>query len=121
MARRPKTESKDTRSLFMLIPRHGAFPIALLAGVVAAGATLLLGQGWLLASVIGGDAMFLTYLGIVALEIPRLTPEFLRRHAGEENVPVWVIFIVTLAVVALCAFSLFSTLNSPEAASAPVV
>ena len=121
MARRPKSELKESRSLLRLIPRHGAFPIALILGLAASGATLIAGLGWLLASVIGGDAMFLAYLAMVAIEVPRLTPEFLRRHADDENVPVGVIFVVTVAIVALCAFSLFSTLNSPERASGVVI
>lgn len=120
MARKPRSDPKEPRSLLRLIPRHGAFPIALLVGLVASGAGLLLGLGWLLSSVVGGNAMFVTYLAIVAIEVPRLTPEFLRRHAGDEDVPVGVIFVVTLAIVALCAFSLFSTLNGPQEA-APLV
>jgi uncharacterized membrane protein len=65
--------------------------------------------------------MFVTYLLLVAIEVPRLTPEFLRRHAGDENVPVWLIFVVTLVIVAVCAFALFATLNNAESAPAPVI
>jgi uncharacterized membrane protein len=119
MARRQRSEVP--RSLLRLIPRHGAFPIALTLGLIASTAALLGNLGWLLASTIGGNAMFLSYLALVAVEVPRLTPGFLGRHADDENVPIGVIFVVTLAIVALCAYALFSTLNSAERASGAVI
>jgi uncharacterized membrane protein len=114
MARRPPPKAEKERSILRLIPRHGAFPIALLIGLVAFGASLLAQLGLLVAVVVGANAMFVVYLTLVAIEVPRLTPDFLKRHAGDENVPVWLIFVVTLVIVAVCAFSLFSTLNGAE-------
>ena len=60
-----------------------------MVGLIAFGAALLAQLSLLLAVVVGANAMFVTYLALVAIEVPRLTPEFLRRHAGDENVPVW--------------------------------
>ena len=90
-------------------------PIALIVGLAASVATLLANLGPLVASVVGGNAI-VRYLPrlIVAIEVPRLTPAFLRQRADDENIPVGIIFLVTLAIVALCAFSLFSILNSPR-------
>jgi uncharacterized membrane protein len=104
-----------------LIPRHGAFPIAVGVGIVGLAIAATLQSGWLLAIVIGADAMFVAYLVLVALEVPRLTPEFLKQHADEQNVPVWVIFLATLIIVATCAFSLFSALNGPDGATPGVI
>lgn len=123
MAKRPARKKPVAPGfhLFRLIPRHGAFPIALIVGLIAFGVALTAKIGWLLACVVGGNAMFVVYLAIVAIEVPHLTPEFLHQHADDENIPVWAIFLVTLAVVALCAFSLFSTLNGNGEASAMVI
>lgn len=121
MAKRPQPKAGTDRSLLRLIPRHGAFPIAAAVGAVAFGIAAALQSGWLLAIVVAADAMFVAYLALVAIEIPRLTPEFLKQHADEENVPVWVIFLATLLIVATCAFSLFSALNGPDDAAHVVI
>jgi uncharacterized membrane protein len=114
MAKRAQPKAKPDRSVLPLIPRHGSFLIACGVGLVAFGVAAALQAGVLPAIVIGANAMFVAYLGLVALEMPRLGPEFLRHRADEENVPVWAIFLVTLAIVAICAYSLFSALNGPE-------
>jgi uncharacterized membrane protein len=114
MARRPKPDDSPRRRVLRLIPRHGAFPIALIAGLVGFGGALLAQQSPLIAITIGANVMFVAYLAIVALEVPELTPQFLRKHADDENFPVWMIFLVTFAIVALCAYSLFKTLNSTD-------
>ena len=94
--------------------------MAFAVGVVAAALAIPLRLGVLPTIVIGANAMFVAYLGLVAFEIPRLTPEFLKRRADEENVPVWAIVLAILIIVAICAFSLFVALNGPEGA-VPVV
>src|SRR5688572_29820665 len=121
MARRPRSQSKEPRSLLRLIPRQGAFPVALVVGVVASALAIPLNLGILPTIVIGANVMFVVYLGLVAFEVPRLTPEFLRRHADEENVPIWAIFLVTLVIVAICAVSLFTALNGSEGAAPDVI
>jgi uncharacterized membrane protein len=121
MAQRARRKQTEDRSFLRLIPRHGAFPVALAVGIVAALVAVPLQLGPLPTIVIGANAMFVAYLGLVALEVPRLSPEFLRRHADEENVPIWAILLVTLVIVAICAFSLFSALNGPESALPMVI
>lgn len=121
MARRPRSEEKERRSVLRLIPRHGAFPVALVVGAAAAALAIPVDLGILPTIVVGANAMFVAYLGLVAFEVPRLKPEFLKRHADDENVPVWVIFLATLVIVAICAFSLFSALNGPDSGVLAVI
>ena len=106
-----KTDTK--RSLFRLIPRHGAFPIAAAAGAIAYAAALFALPH--LSIGIGANVLFVVYLGIVFSELPRLTPELLKQHADQEDPPVAVIMLVTVGVVSVAVFSLFAALNGGDA------
>ena len=89
--------------------RHRPFYLACSIGLVA-----FLMSFWLLrasAVGVGGNAMFIAYLGMVFFKLKRLTPEFLAQHAREEDAPVGGIFLVAFAVVLICTVSLFLSLN----------
>lgn len=89
--------------------RHRPFYLACGIGLVAFGLSF-----WLLrasAVGIGGNALFLAYLGMVFYKLPQLTPKFLAQHAREEDAPVGGIFFVALCVVVVCTVSLFLSLN----------
>ncbi|MDB5506578.1 MAG: hypothetical protein JWR75_1216 [Devosia sp.] len=60
---------------------------------------------------IGADVMFATYLAVMAFNLPRLTPAFLREHAQDEDTPPLAIFLVVLGVVAVSTVFLFLVLN----------
>jgi uncharacterized membrane protein len=65
---------------------------------------------------IGANAMFATYLVLVAVEIPSLTAEFLMQRPDDADSPVAAIFIVMLLVVGVAVGALFVTLNDGGAA-----
>lgn len=92
--------------------RHGAFVVAAVAGGVAGTIGFLVFPK--MALTIGADAWLAAYMAAALLELPRLTPEVLRRHADEDAPPVAVIMLVTLAVMGVAIFSLFMALNSGE-------
>lgn len=60
---------------------------------------------------IGGNGLFVAYLAMVFLKLKRLTPEFLAKHAREEDAPVGGIFFVAFSVVVVCTVSMFLSLN----------
>lgn len=79
--------------------RRRAFYIAAVAGIAA----LVLGF-WLardLAVVIGANMFFITYLVLSLIGFPKLTPEYLKKNADSADEPVSIIFLVTLATVAV--------------------
>ncbi len=88
---------------------HRAFLIAAACGL----AGLLV--GWFtfrsLAVVIAADIFFALYLLLSLVGIPRLTADYLKRHAAREDEPVWIIFAVTLATVIVAVISLFLLIN----------
>ena len=89
--------------------RHQPFYLACAIGLVAFALSF-----WLLrasAVGVGGNAMFIAYLGMVFFKMKRLTPAFLAQHAREEDAPVVGIFFVACAVVVTCTVSLFLSLN----------
>lgn len=91
------------------LQRHVAFYAA-----AAIGMAVLLAAFWLvpqLAIAVGANAFFATYLALVLRDLPKLTPAFLQQHAESADEPVWIIFMVTLATVAVAVGSLFVTIN----------
>lgn len=94
---------------------HKAFYIA--AGIAVAA---FLGALWVvpgLAVTIGANTFFVVYLLLVLTGIPKLTPAYLKRHAGSADEPVWIIFLVTFGAVVVALASLFILLNRNEAPS----
>lgn len=104
--------------------RHVAFYVSAAAGVVAAlavglwqqsasqpeASSVLFSLG--LALPVGVDLFFAVYLGITFALLPRLSAEFLTRHAAEEDAPAPFILLVTLIAVAVSAVSLFMVLHA---------
>ncbi|WP_054310994.1 DUF1345 domain-containing protein [Mesorhizobium sp. 1M-11] len=60
---------------------------------------------------IGADAFFLVYFGLMLARMPYLTAEHLRRKARVDDLPVFIIFAVTVAVIAVVVGSLFLIVN----------
>lgn len=96
--------------------RHRPFYLAVAAGIGAGAAGL-----WLwprLGFPLAINAFFATYLAMTLASLPRLSASFLRRHAASSDLPVAVIFLVTLAAVASAFVALFVLLNTERHASA---
>lgn len=92
------------------MPRFRGFYIAALVGVAIFAACLLLSP--VLAVELGAIAFFAVYLALAFSQLPHLTPAHLKAHADETDAPVVALFLVTLAVVVVCAGSLFLLINA---------
>ena len=89
--------------------RRRAFYIAAGAGIAA-----FLFCFWSvpdLAVVIGANVFFAVYLVLSLAGFPKLTPDYLRKNADSADEPVSIIFLVTLATVAVSVVSLFILIN----------
>jgi uncharacterized membrane protein len=102
--------AKKTQVVKPPTPRHLAFYVAAAVGALITVTAFLFNRG--LAIEIGANAFFLVYLVLVGLQLPKLSTTFLRAHADEADAPVPLIFVATLATVAIAATSLFIVLNS---------
>lgn len=97
----------------MPLSRHLPFLLAALAGLIGLGSGIWLSRD--LALPIAADAFFATFLLLSLMGIGKLTKTYLRKHAATGDVPVWLIFLVTLGTVAVSVVSLFQLINTPEA------
>ncbi len=70
-----------------------------------------------LAIQLGIDSFFVAYLVLTAVQMPKLDAAYLRAHASEADAPAFGIFLVTIALIATAAVSLFFLLNGPHGAN----
>lgn len=92
--------------------RHTPFYIAALASGIVFAAGLWLWP-WL-ALVVASNVLFAGYLALTLAHLPHLTAHYLRHHAASSDMPVVIIFLVTLAVVIVAVAGLFMLLNAGE-------
>lgn len=94
--------------------RHRNFYLALGAGAVVSLVTLLVAPMMFPAA--AASIFSLTYLGLSFRDMPKLTPDYLRKHAGDEDAPPFIIFVLTLAIVVYVTVALFIAVNdqSPD-------
>jgi uncharacterized membrane protein len=92
--------------------RHRNFYVAALVGALAAILTLTFAAH--LFPSVAASAFSLAYLVLVAFDLPRLTPDFLRKHASEEDAPPAIIFALTLAIVIYVVVALFLIINDKK-------
>jgi uncharacterized membrane protein len=95
-----------------ILPRHAAFYWGVGVGAVAFAACLFFSPKYAVA--VGADAMFVTYLALVAIEFRGLTAEFLEQRPDDADSPVAAIFLVTVLVVGVAAIFLFLALNGTQ-------
>jgi uncharacterized membrane protein len=91
------------------ITRTTYFALSLSVGAAAGLAAFFFGRDFTLDAAALG--LFLTYLAIAAWNMPLLTPDYLRRNARQEDLPVTFMFGVVLLVVAVAVYSLFQLIN----------
>lgn len=60
---------------------------------------------------IAADVFFIGYLALIFRRMPQLTTERLRRYGPSDDLPVMLIFLVTLIVVGVAIGSLFLVIN----------
>ncbi len=101
-----------------ILPRHAAFYWGVGVGAVAFVACLLLSPKYAVA--VAANAMFVTYLGLVRIEFPSLTAEFLQQRPDDADSPVAAIFLVTVLVAVVAMIFLFLALNGGEGRTDPL-
>ncbi|RUW52570.1 DUF1345 domain-containing protein [Mesorhizobium sp. M1A.F.Ca.ET.072.01.1.1] len=104
----------DDISLNTPIHRHVQFALAAAIGIVALLLALMLGAP--LPYSIGANLFFAAYILLVLVAMPRLTGRYLSKNARATDLPVLLIFAVTLLVVGLAIGSLFQLINQKAAA-----
>jgi uncharacterized membrane protein len=94
--------------------RHWNFYIALGVGILSSALTLAFAADLFPAA--AASAFSLAYLILTARDLPKLTPEYLLEHAGDEDAPPLVVFLLTLGVVGYVTVALFLAVNdkSPD-------
>lgn len=92
--------------------RHRPFFLGVVAGLAGLAAGFWTGP--LPATVIGANAFFLVYLGMMGIGLGQLTPDYLARHAASADEPVWVIFVATFAAVVAAVTALFLIINAGQ-------
>lgn len=90
--------------------RHAPFFVAVAAGVAALAGGLALWRDLMLP--VATNAFFITYLTFTLARLPRLSSSFIRRHAASDDLPVALIFLVTITAVASAMVALFILLNA---------
>lgn len=115
--KRPPTPPASV--LDRLMPRHAPFYFGLAAGVVALVISLVLLPKFAVS--IGANTLFVVYLALAAIKLPRLSADYLHAHAKDEDTPVGGIFLVVFIVVLASVVSLFLALNGEQPDPAEVV
>ncbi|PWK61859.1 DUF1345 domain-containing protein [Aminobacter sp. AP02] len=92
--------------------RHVIFLTSAGVGLLALAAALVLQHP--LSYSIAANAFFVTYVLLVLREMPRLTADFLSRRAQQADEPVWIIFLVTIGIIAVAVGSLFVLMNAKQ-------
>lgn len=85
------------------------FALAACVGIVAL--VIALYYKIAIAYSIGADAFFIVYIGMMLRRMPHLTAAYLSRRARVNDLPVRVIFAVTIIVVGVAVGSLFLIIN----------
>ncbi|TIQ35573.1 MAG: DUF1345 domain-containing protein [Mesorhizobium sp.] len=104
----------DDTSVKTPMHRHMQFVISAAIGIVALLLALLLRLP--LPYSIGANVFFLTFIILVLALMPRLTGRYLSKNARATDLPVLLIFAVTLFVVGIAIGSLFQLINQKDAA-----
>ena len=103
---------------FTRIPRHFGF----YAGIVAAGAAGAITAIFAppLALSVGVNFFFVVYLAVVLAAVPEKSPQFLRKHAAEEDAPAVILLLVMVGAVVVSAITLFLALAGDHESLVPL-
>jgi uncharacterized membrane protein len=89
--------------------RYAPVYVGVALGVVAALVSYFVHRGITLE--IGAIVFFLTYLGMTLARLPRLSPAYLRVHAGDSDIPGYVVLLVVIATLIATSVSFFVAVN----------
>ncbi|KKB10269.1 hypothetical protein VE26_04610 [Devosia chinhatensis] len=94
------------------MPRHAPAYFGLALGVA-----IFLLSLWIVpkhAIGLGANTLFITFLALTAIKLPRLSAPYLKQHAREEDTPAPGIFLIVLIVVIASVISLALALGSGD-------
>ena len=94
------------------VNRHTNFVLAAAAGLL--GLTAALALSIPLPATVSANLFFLVYSGLVLSQLPKMTPKYLHTHARNADLPVFLIFGVTLMTVVVAVGSLFVLMNARQ-------
>lgn len=100
----------------MRLARHYPFFLAAVGMIAAA----LISSAWVdrgLATILAANVFFSIYLIFTIFKIEKLNQHYLKSHPGSADAPVLVIFMITLATVAIAFASLFEVINASQGPS----
>jgi len=93
----------------LLLRRHVPFYLAAAVALAASLLAFFLPARQVL--VITANLFFLVYLALTVASLRAMTAEHLKKHAADDDVPVWIIFLVTFAAVIAALGALFVLIN----------
>ena len=92
--------------------RHWNFYVSAAAGLLTGVLTLVFAPD--LFPAVAVSIFSLTYLVLTARDLPRLTPDYLRDHAGDEDAPPLIVFLLTIGIVGYAMAALFMAVNDKD-------
>jgi uncharacterized membrane protein len=95
--------------------RHDSFYIAAVPGVLAFAVASFYSRPF--AYTIGANVFFLVYLITVFLQLPLMTTAYLKKNARRADIPVSIIFAITIAVISVAVLSVFELIASTKSPS----
>ena len=95
--------------------RHYSFYLAFILGLIAFAAGLSYKRP--LAYTFGANVFFLVYLIAVFLQLPAMTAAYLKKNARRTDIPVSIIFAITVAVICVAFLSVFELIASSKSPS----
>ncbi|WP_379068779.1 DUF1345 domain-containing protein [Mesorhizobium sp. UC22_110] len=100
--------STTQRSLFLLV-----------AGAFAVGGLLAWWINWKLAVIVAANCFFAVYLIQALRNLDRLSGDHLKKVVARSEAPEWVLFLITMGIVATSLVSLFMIINAEIRPSSP--
>lgn len=114
-ARNPTVRTALPMFLKTPLRRHSTFYVAAIPGVLAFAAAFFYFKS--LAYTIGADVFFLVYIVTVFLQLSLMTANYLKKNARRTDIPVSIIFAITLAVICVAFLSVFELIASSKSSS----
>lgn len=94
------------------LSRHIEFLVAVVLGLAGFAGALALSLP--LPYTLGGNVFFVVYAGLALVKMQRMTPKYLQGHARSADLPAFLIFVVTLVIVAVAVGALFALINDDK-------
>lgn len=101
------------------VPRHFGFYAGIAAAVAVGAVTAIFAPA--LALSVGVNCFFLVYLVVMFAAVPGKSPEFLRKHAAEEDAPAVILLLVMVGAVVVSAVTLFLALAGDHESPVPLI